>query len=108
MPVRRSSRAIRSSPGVEPLASVHHQHEQVGADDGALALLDDELVQRILALAVEAAGIKQLERRAAPDDRTSERIARRTGNRRNDRAATARHPVEKRGFPHVWSADEHD
>jgi hypothetical protein len=36
----------------QAFASVHEEDQQIGADDGALSLLDDQLVQRILALTV--------------------------------------------------------
>ena len=47
----------------QPFAAVDQQHQQIGAGDRALPLLDDQLVQRILARAVQPAGIEQLERR---------------------------------------------
>ena len=43
-----------------------------------LPVPDDELVERILARAVKAARVEQLERRALPSDRSLQRIALRT------------------------------
>ena len=45
---------------------------------------------------------------APPDDRPRERVARRAGDRRDDRAARAGHSVEQRRFADVRAADEHD
>ncbi len=92
----------------ESFAAVDDEHQQIGADDRALALTDDELVQRILAGAVQAAGVEQLKRHAPPDGRTRQRIAGRAGHRRDDRAARTGDAVEERRFPDVRASDQHD
>ena len=94
--------------GHEPFASVDQEHEQVGADHRAFALLDDELVERVLAGAEEPAGVEERELGACPGDGPPQRIARRSGDRRHDRAAAAGHPVEQRGFAHVRPPNEDD
>ena len=52
--------------------------------DRPLPLLDDQLVERILAGAVQPAGVEQLERRAPPEDRPRQRVAGRPGDGRDD------------------------
>src|SRR5262249_40449721 len=86
--------------------AVDDQHQQVRAGDSALPLLDDEIAQRILARAVQAAGVEQIERGAAPLDVTRERVARGAGDRRDDGAAAAGDSVEKGRFAHIGAADE--
>src|SRR5205807_9052862 len=81
---------------------------QIGVGDRMLPVPDDELVERILARAVKAARVEQLERRALPSDRSLQRIARRPGHRRDDRAAAAGHAVEKGRFADVRTANERD
>src|SRR5438477_169144 len=71
-------------------------------------LPDDELVRGIIAGAEQATGVEQLEALAAPDDGPRERIARRAGDWRDDRAPAAGHRVEQRGFSDVRAADEDD
>src|SRR5215813_3313129 len=91
-----------------PFAAVSHHHHQVGALDGSLALFRDQIVERILARPVHAARIEELERRALPDHGALERIPRCPRQRSHDGAPRTGHPVEKRRFPHVRTADQHD
>ena len=51
--------------GDEALTAIDDEHNQIGGGYRALTVPDDELVQRILARAVQAPGIKQLEGRPA-------------------------------------------
>ena len=93
--------------GNQPLASVDQQHEQVGADDRALALL-----------ARPARAADPGSRRTARRYRTAGTIApRQTTGRasasrvvpaigRDDRPAAAGHPVEQRRLADVRAADE--
>ena len=69
----RSSRGDRLVARDEPFAAIDEEHQQIGARDRPLPLPDDQLVQRILAGAVQAAGVEQLERRLRHDDRPRER-----------------------------------
>src|SRR5439155_18034994 len=80
----------------EAVAPVDHQDEEIVTDNRALAMLDDELVQRILARAVQAAGLEQLERPALPDRRTSQRVSGRARNGGDNGAAMAGNLVKQR------------
>jgi hypothetical protein len=94
--------------GDQPLAPIDQKDKEIGAGDRAMALLDDEVVQRILAGAVQPAGVEEVERCAAPGDGPRERVARCARDRRHDRAAAAGHSVEKGRFADVRTADKHD
>jgi hypothetical protein len=78
----------------ETLASIDDEHNQIGADNRTLALFHDKFVQRVLARAVQAPCVKELKRRSLPTDRTRERIARCTGDGRDDRPTRAGNTVE--------------
>jgi hypothetical protein len=70
-------------------------------------MANHQLVQRIGARAVQAAGVEKLERSAAPGDASRECVTRRPGDGGNDRAPAAGHPIEKRGLTDVRAPDEH-
>jgi len=95
-------------PADQALTAIRHEDQQIRALHRALPLDDHELVQRILARAVQTACVEQVEGRLAPRDAPLERITRRAGQWRDDRLAFARHPVEQRGLPHVRTTDQHD
>ena len=94
--------------GHEPFAAVHHEHHDVCRLDRPLPLHDDQLVQRILAGAEHPPGIHQPERRLEPLGRFVDHIARRAGDRGDDRPPGTRDPVEQGRFADVWPADQHD
>ena len=66
--------------GHQTFPAVDHEDEQIGAGNRALALADDQIVERILAGAEQSAGIES-SKRCPPDDRPRERVARRAGDR---------------------------
>ena len=78
----------------QPLAPVDYEHQEIGADHRATALLDHELVQGVFAGAEHPPGVEKLEGRPAPDGRPGERIARCAGNRRHNRAPRTGDAVE--------------
>ncbi len=92
----------------QTFAPIHHQDKEIGPDNGALPLADDELVQRVLARAVQAAGIRKLEHRTSPDGWPRERIARGSCKWSDDGAPRAGDPVEKRRLPDIWPSNQHD
>ncbi len=94
--------------GDQPFASIDKKHQQIGAGNGALSLQDDQFVQRILAGAVKSARVSELERHPSPRCRKRQRIARRPGNRRDDRASRANDAVEEGRLPDVRASDQHD
>jgi len=94
--------------GLQTLTAVDHHDQEVGAGNGVLAMEDDKIVERILAGAVQPARIEKFESGAAPDDGPGECVARGTGHGGDNRAPAARDSVKQRGFPNIWSSDQHD
>ena len=90
------------------VAPIDEKDQEIGADDGALPLGHDELVQRILAGAVKPTSIGDQERMAGPRRGCRERIARGSGDGRNNRAPRTSDPVEQGRFPNVRAPDQHD
>ena len=82
--------AISSSRGDQALAAIHDEHNDIRRLERLSARADDELVERILARAEQPAGIDERERRALPLGRLRVHVARRPGDRRDDRAARCR------------------
>ena len=92
----------------QTLPAVDDEHEEIGVSDGPLALVDYQIVERIFARSIQPTCIEQLEAAALPNDGPRQRVAGGAGNRRDNRAAAAGHPIEKRGFANVRTSDEHD
>jgi hypothetical protein len=65
-------------------------------------------MERIFGRAEHAAGVEHQEISAAPRDRLLDEIARGARDRRHDRTARLRDPIEQRGLADVGSANQHD
>ncbi len=107
-PVSRISRAIVSSPETSPSRP---STRKISRSAPAIARCPCSTTSSCSGSSLapyKPAGVEQLEVRAAPRHRARERVARRAGHRRDDRAAGAGDPVEQRRLPHVRAADQHD
>ena len=93
--------------GHASLAAVDHEDHQIGLQNGALAVLDDEVVQRILGVAEDAAGVDESEGHALPLGVMRHDVAGGPGHRVDDGATGARDAIEERRLAHVGAADEH-
>ncbi len=94
--------------GHEPLLTVEHEHQDVGLREGALAALEDQLVERIVARAEHAPRVEQREVEIVPGDGLFDHVAGRAGHGRDNGAARPRDPVEERGLADIRPSDEHD
>ena len=90
-----------------PFAAIDDEDDQIGLQDGALAVLDDQIVQRVLGVTEDAAGVDEPERHAQPLRVVRHHVAGGPGHRIDDGAAGPRDAVEQRRLAHVGAADEH-
>ncbi len=94
--------------GDEPVPAVGHEHDQVGRGDRAMALLQDELVQRILARAEHAPGVDDGDLRALPFGVGGDDVAGRPGDGRDDGAPRPGDAIEEGRLADIRPADEDD
>jgi len=92
----------------EALLAVEHQQQQVSLCDRLLPFFRNHLMQWIFGRAEHATGVEHHEIGATPRHRLLNQIARRPRDRRHDRAARFRDPIEQRGLADVGSANQHD
>src|SRR6185295_16911974 len=89
-----------------PASLLYHQDE-IGLRELAPRALDAEPLELVCRLA-QSGGIDQRERHALDLDRLAQRIARRAGDWRDDRALLAGEAVEQARFSDVGAPREHD
>jgi hypothetical protein len=94
--------------GHQTVLAVGDEHDQIGRRDRAMALLKDELVQRILAGAEHAAGVDDGDVRTLPFGLGGDDVAGGAGDRRDDGAPRPGDAIEQRRLADIRPADEDD